>query len=284
MNDPMPTGAALLEEPFAVDTPENVTFGHAVAGIGSRYVGALIDSAILLALLVAVNLVLVTVLSYFPNAIDAARSVVPNAPSEYVSGVIMAVFLLIQFIIFWGYYVLFELLWQGQTPGKRLAGVRVLRDDGGPAGGAAVVVRNLVRVIDFLPFAYGVGFIVMLLNRQARRLGDYAAGTLAVYEGERVDLGHVRQLAHPSADLLSPTEAARAAAVRRRMPHVDRLAEADAQLIADALADDRRHRLDPALLARLARAIAVKLEVTPPGESQARQFLTDVALAYRSLQ
>jgi hypothetical protein len=85
------------------------------------------------------------------------------------------------------YWTASEVLWRGQTPGKRLMRIRVVRHDGSPVGLFESAVRNLLRVVDFLPFAYGVGVISMLIDSQHRRLGDVAAGTLALRE-ERIGL------------------------------------------------------------------------------------------------
>ena len=106
---------------------------------------------------------------------------------SWLGGLALALYALLNFAVFWGYYMLFELLWSGQTPGKRVAKTRVLRTDGNPARTSEVAVRNLVRIVDFLPALYAIGFIVMFFNRQSRRLGDYAAGTLVI----RVDAREV---------------------------------------------------------------------------------------------
>ena len=86
------------------------------------------------------------------------------------------------FCINWGYYAIFEALWKGQTPGKRWAGIRVIKDSGRPINAFEAIARNLVRFVDFLPVFYGVGVLTMLLNNKNRRLGDYVAGTLVVHE------------------------------------------------------------------------------------------------------
>jgi len=86
------------------------------------------------------------------------------------------------FIINWGYPILFEVLWQGRTPGKKLMGLYVVHDDGTPIGWPASIVRNLLRFADMLPFAYAFGLISCLFNTQFKRLGDLAAGTLVVYQ------------------------------------------------------------------------------------------------------
>jgi uncharacterized RDD family membrane protein YckC len=88
---------------------------------------------------------------------------------------------LLYFLLEWIYPVVFEVLWQGATPGKRLSGLVVLRDDGTPLDWSASVARNFLRAVDFLPFFYAFGLVTMGLNREGKRLGDLLAGTLVVY-------------------------------------------------------------------------------------------------------
>ena len=80
----------------------------------------------------------------------------------------------------WSYFILLEWLWNGQTLGKRLFGLRVINEDGSPARFIAVFVRNLVRVADFLPGLYGFGLVSIVLSSRSQRLGDLAAGTYVV--------------------------------------------------------------------------------------------------------
>ncbi len=97
----------------------------------------------------------------------------------------LGLFALAVFIVMAGYYMVFEILWNGQTPGKRLLGVRVMRENGYPIRPVDSVVRNLVRIVDWLPGMYGVGVLTMLLNKRSKRLGDFASGTIVVREGAR---------------------------------------------------------------------------------------------------
>lgn len=99
----------------------------------------------------------------------------------------MGIFLVAMFLLEWLYPVLFEVLWKGQTPGKRALGLRVLRSDGTPVGWGASLLRSLLMTADFLPAGYAAGLASMLLQRDCRRLGDLAAGTLVVYAEERID-------------------------------------------------------------------------------------------------
>ena len=84
------------------------------------------------------------------------------------------------FLMFFGYFIFFEAVWRGQTPGKRLLGLRVIRQDGTRLGLAGAAIRNLLRVADSLPLFYGVGILSIILSRRRQRLGDFAAGTIVV--------------------------------------------------------------------------------------------------------
>jgi hypothetical protein len=199
----------------------------------------------------------------------------------WVAGLVLAFYALLNFAILWGYYLIFELGWQGQTPGKRLTRIRVVKLDGSAPGFLEVAIRNLVRIVDFLPSAYALGLIVMFLSRQARRLGDYAAGTLVVYEGvtsqpelfPRSSAGEFRQ-----GRLSSPSENA-----LPEIPNLRRLTGDEYQLICTVLERQMRNQVDPAMMMRLAHAIAARLEVPLPGSTgrDAQHFLYTVAEAYR---
>ena len=88
--------------------------------------------------------------------------------------------LLIFFVVEWFYPVIFE-VYQGATPGKRILNLYVCHDDGTPVNWQSAMLRNLLRVADFLPFAYALGLLCMFINRDFKRLGDLAAGTVVVY-------------------------------------------------------------------------------------------------------
>jgi len=95
------------------------------------------------------------------------------------------VILIVAFFVEWLLPAWFETAWGGQTPGKRLFRLVVLNDDGTPVRWPGALTRNLLRAADFLPFLYGVGLLSMLMNRDFKRLGDLAAGTVVVYTGEK---------------------------------------------------------------------------------------------------
>lgn len=92
-----------------------------------------------------------------------------------------AVAILVAFLLEWLYPIVFEVLWRGATPGKRLSGLTVLHDDGTPIGWGASFARNTLRVVDFMPMAYACGVLTMWLEPHGKRLGDVLAGTVVVY-------------------------------------------------------------------------------------------------------
>lgn len=141
-----------------VQTPEGIDLHLPVAGLVPRSLAWLIDAIIRLLIYSG----LATVLVFFGD-----------------TGV--GLYLLAAFVIEWFYPVLFEVLRDGQTPGKRSYGIKVLHDDGTPVGWSASLIRNLLRVVDFLPIMYGFGLATIMLNRDFKRLGDLAAGTIVVY-------------------------------------------------------------------------------------------------------
>ncbi len=159
----------MLDETFTIDTPENVSFGYNVAGIGSRFLAAIVDTTVLGLIYLGIWLFAALVLTALPKDLRSG--------TWLIAGIV-----LIAFIIFWGYYIFFELTWSGQSPGKRWVGLRVVRVDGAPVTFVEILIRNLIRAVDFLPTFYGVGLVTMFLNSQARRLGDLAAGTLVIFD------------------------------------------------------------------------------------------------------
>lgn len=141
-----------------VETPEGIVLSLQPAGLVARTMAFLLD----LAIRMGVDLVLVLVMGAW--------------------GGLGGGFILIGlFSVEWLYPIVFELSRWGATPGKRAAGLRVVMDTGLPITPAASFTRNLLRVADFLPLAYAFGIVTMLLNRECKRLGDLAAGTLVVH-------------------------------------------------------------------------------------------------------
>jgi uncharacterized RDD family membrane protein YckC len=150
------------EDRVTIQTPEGVDLELTLAGIGSRFTSAIVDAIIQTVLVVAL--------------------VVIFGVSGLLGGYGLAIFFVLSFLLFAGYDIGFEVLASGRTPGKRLNGLRVVRDDGSPVTFLTSAVRNILRLIDFLPTGYLIGIVSILVTSRNKRLGDIAAGTLVVRE------------------------------------------------------------------------------------------------------
>jgi uncharacterized RDD family membrane protein YckC len=158
---------------LSIDTPELVTIEMPLAGIGSRFIAVAVDTILWAVALTAVILMA----TFFLPAIAAFNKI------SYQWTVAIVIFLV--FLFNWGYFTLFEALWNGQTPGKKIAKIRVIQQSGRPIGLLESMARNLVRYVDQFPSFYAVGVIAMFMTRQHQRLGDLAAGTLVVQDREQ---------------------------------------------------------------------------------------------------
>lgn len=170
------SGMASASSPnLEVATPERVALSLPVAGIGYRCLAWLVDATLLFFFWVTAYFVLSLLVS---DLLAAFRG---------LSGLVQTLAVVGLFATQWLYWTLAEVFLHGQTPGKRLLGIRVVRADGSPVGVYESAVRNLLRAVDFLPVLYATGCLSMLFTRQHRRLGDLLAGTLLVRE-ERFNL------------------------------------------------------------------------------------------------
>lgn len=160
-----------------IETPEQVELRFPIAGIGSRFLAILTDSIIQVTTLFFLFLGLALIVSAAPKIPGAAAAFSDTGAKWFVAGVV-----LFHFLLYWGYYSLFEAFWNGQTPGKRLFKIRVIKDSGRQITLFEALARNLLRVIDMLPSFYLVGVITMLCNKEQKRLGDLVAGTIVVHE------------------------------------------------------------------------------------------------------
>jgi uncharacterized membrane protein SpoIIM required for sporulation/uncharacterized RDD family membrane protein YckC len=230
------TRSSALVQTIDIETPELVTFSYTIAGVGSRVAAALIDYLLCLLLFIALLVTLAFV--------GANRLVSFGGTSSEAWA--LAIVVLGQFFILWGYYVLWEGLADGQTPGKRYMRLRVVSDGGYSVSFAGSAIRNLVRILDMQPvFTYGVGIGSILVTKQGKRLGDLAAGTLVVREqvmrgrgGQLPGTGDGRRATE------KPREAA-AAAVRHARLNDDEYAVLERFI-------ERRESLEPARRAVLA--------------------------------
>lgn len=158
----------LLDDRVTISTPEGIEIDLLLAGLGSRFLATLLDTLIQAGVILALSAVL--------GVLGG------GATGGGLGGWAEALFILSFFALFFGYHIVFETLASGRSPGKRAAGIRVVRLGGEPIGFLASAIRNTVRLLDFLPFLYGVGLVVIVASGKNQRVGDMAAGALVVRE------------------------------------------------------------------------------------------------------
>jgi uncharacterized RDD family membrane protein YckC len=264
-----------------IETPEQVDLRFPISGIGSRFLAVFTDTVIQIVAEVAVVLLVVLVIS------GAQRTSLTSELSDTSAKWFVAGFLLFQFLLFWGYFALFEGLWNGQTPGKKIFKIRVIKDSGRQITLFEALARNLLRVVDMQPApVYLVGVISMLCNRQQKRLGDFVAGTIVVHD--RVEDQPL--LNHNSRTFTASLYPQPMAEPPQRSTHalpadaVARLRTADLNVIeaffARALDLDMATREQIAL--KIATRTAAKMQIPLPTDISPERFLEAVSYEMRS--
>jgi len=168
--------ALRVERNVEIDTGESVAFRYELAGLGSRFLAIFIDIAI--QLLVGSGILFTFIFLWsitFWRTWYVSSHLYKIGAAAAAGAAIFATFML-----FFGYFIIFEWLWSGCTPGKRLIGIRVMRDGGFPLDFIGSVIRNVVRALEFLLGFYLISAISTLFSAQNKRLGDFAAGTIVV--------------------------------------------------------------------------------------------------------
>jgi uncharacterized RDD family membrane protein YckC len=206
-----------LDTVVYAETPEGIMIELRPAGLAARFYAFMLDWMIRIGILYAVALV-----------------------AASMSGVGIALTLILFFALEWLYPVAFELSRWGATPGKRVMGLKVVMDSGLPITPAASFTRNLLRVADFLPMLYGFALASMLMRKDFKRLGDIAAATLVVYEplpSPKIAMRNIEPLA-PAMTLAPQDQAAvialAARAARLTPERLDELAALAAPVSGDA--------------------------------------------------
>jgi uncharacterized RDD family membrane protein YckC len=229
---------------LSIETPEQVALEFPLAGVGSRFLALAVDMLLQTAIALGVL-----------GAVAGAWGLLDRTGTR--SGPwFLAVLVIAAFLLFYGYFAGFEAFWHGQTPGKRLIGLRVLSVSGRPARIDEAILRNLVRVVDQLPGVYAIGILTMLISSRNQRLGDLAAGTVVVHE---------KQLSAPQMVVAQPVAGG-------AWTGGAGLSEAELLLAETFL--QRRHELEPAVRHAHGQAIAERLRArlgpsAPPLEAEA---------------
>jgi uncharacterized RDD family membrane protein YckC len=247
-------------------TPESIELELTLAGIGSRALALLIDYHIIAIVLITFwfiwSVFSLQLLSYFisvPQSYDAVRTW------------LLAIAFFITFILLAGYFVFFEVVWQGQTPGKRFTKIRVIRDDGRPVGLAQALLRALLRVVDDYLF---IGVFFILFGQREKRIGDWVAGTVVVQE----------ERPYGKSSVTVSREAEALAVELAQHPAFSELLPDDFAVIREYL--QRRNFMDIPPRRELSSKLAqnakrlIRLEVLP-FEVSNEQFLEAIYLAYQ---
>jgi len=252
-------GPAPLRDKLTIETPEQMPLEFAIAGIGSRFLALAVDTLIQFGVGIAL-LIALSVLGISAVALGLRGQ-----------GLwLLAAFGFIVFLLMFGYFAIFEIVWNGQTPGKRLVGVRAVNETGRPLTPAEAIGRNLLRIVDQLPAFYAVGIVVALLNEKNKRLGDFIAGSVVVRESS---LKEIKPIWHTSQSAVD------AAAARPRVSTVtisiEELALIDAFL-------HRRDDLTADVRSRMAAEILTQLQPKLAPDARARMSTESLleALAY----
>ena len=243
MDQPLP------DTDLVVATPERVSFDYQVAGLGTRAIAQILDLLILTGVLAG--------LYFAAFAVGAAGM----NTAAYLIAVVGT------FVIVFGYFWTCEAFWSGQTVGKKVFRLRAVGDRGEPMTFVQAGIRNVVRLIDFLPYAYGVGVVVLFVNGKGKRLGDLAAGTIVVKDSDYLMLWQLPGGRPPAANPIStsaspaPPTAPFAPAtpaemqLRRLDPELRRFVTSYAR---------RRPDLPPSLRAQLAGLVQTNLQSALP--------------------
>ncbi len=246
-----------MHDKLTIETPEQIPLEFPLAGIGSRFLAMAVD---MLFQFVFFMLMIIAGMILFAGL---------TAISERAGLWGIAIFILVAFLVQFGYFAFFEALWNGQTPGKRYVHIRVIKETGRPITTYEAVTRNLMRIIDSIP-AYGVGILSMLLSSKNKRLGDFVAGTVVVHEKPLAEQAKVSW--NPAATP-APTGY-----------DVGQLTPEEFQLIETFLL--RREQLGTDVRARMARQIAdrvaEKLGISQEDRRQCELLLERLANEYRS--
>ncbi len=250
-----------------LQTPESVELEFNLAGIGNRAYALLIDYIVWLLLLLGFQIVWAIVAALL---IDTLQSLAGG--DERLKLWFQAIQLLISFFIYVGYFVFFETIWQGQTPGKRWVKIRVICDDGRPVRLQQSTLRALLRPIDDLFFSLGV-FLIIFTKRE-KRLGDLVAGTLVIQEEQSI----------ASKKFPVSKEAQSLANQLLKEADVSRMLPENFAVVRDYL--QRRAAMIPEARAELSRKLAHQLKEiiaweTIPKGTTANLFLEAVYLAYQ---
>lgn len=267
--DPTHPGSA-FDDRVLIESPDYVEVDVELAGVGSRFIAAIVDAAIIAALEFAILVVTAAVMSLVATNVGWMQA---------VGSVGAAIAIGASSLVLLGYHIAGEMWMNGQSPGKRLMDIRVVKDNGQPIRFADSALRNFIRIFEFAAGAYTISIISILASRQCKRIGDFAAGTIVARATKRAVPAH---LAVDVSALPLPPEMRQAV-----QTGISRVTQAEYEFVSDFL--QRCGGLAPPMANRMAVQtgweLMNKLGIPPQGENALSpevyyNFLYAVAATY----
>lgn len=253
------------KETLKIQTPEQVGFQYVLAGLGTRSTAFILDTVFRVLFILFVFVLMMFLAKWLPE-LDPT-GLMASIPKTWL----LAIAVLAYGVVDLGYFLIFEALWSGQTPGKRMQKLRVIRVNGDPIGWLESSIRNILRAIDMVAGFYPLGLFVMFLSSRSQRIGDYAAGTLVIVERKRnlpMDRARLRSTAKlnlPDLEL-----------------HISALEPKQYQVIRTFLqrreAMEESHRRELARL--LARRLMKRWGISPTADLSDESFLEEIVGVY----
>lgn len=248
------------DDRIRIDTPEQISLEFPLAGIGSRFMALALDTLIQILLYTAVIFAMVGLAKY--------ATALPRWLEWLPGSWLPALLVVFVFCVYWGYFAFFEIIWKGQTPGKRVTGIRVIKDSGRAINVYEAIGRNLMRGVDWLPGIYIVGIVTMMISRQNQRLGDHLVGSIVVHDKRAEEI---------RPDWTSGAEKSSA------NPELSKITPEELVLIETYL--QRRYTLDAgfrdATAYKVAARIIAKTGIARPADQSLDQFLEGIAKQVR---
>jgi uncharacterized RDD family membrane protein YckC len=243
---------------LTIETPEQTSLDFPLAGIGSRFLAVALDTLLQFGVYIVLGLI---------AALISSVGIFSALGKQWGLAILGFVAFAVQF----GYFATFETVWNGQTPGKRWTHLRVIQDSGRPITAYDAILRNLLRIVDNLPILYAIGIVTMLISKENKRVGDYAAGTVVVHEKPLQGVAAIWSV------IAAPGQSVPSAPVGQLTPD-------ELQLVETFF--ERRVSLDPEIRRSMARQIAQRLgdRLNVPSEARpdAEKFLETLAEQRRS--
>lgn len=268
-----------MSREILITTPENIAIEYELAGLGTRAAAYFIDTFFKLVIWLVIGLAGVIFMLLATLAGWKAVQHWVSLLGDFLS----AAYIVIGFLILWGYGIFFEIKWNGQTPGKRQMGLRVIREGGYPISVFGAVIRNLLWVVDFLPAFFFAGIVSILASRDYQRLGDLVGGTLVVKQRAPQSLEGLLRVAHITPEHLDP------GALEMITDHADQLTPDEYRAVRHFTERRRQLSFDAQQTAavKIALPLMQRLDIVPPTEATMvnyADFLEYLAVAYEQLR